>query len=216
MASGPRRDVASKALDGDAPYIVESYQNDTAQFNGGPAPSFTYTHNPGSQDGDFEQPRSWEDAARAQATPEYGHVYVNIDPNNPQHSIGGTYASPTPLHATITGYATSLGWPLSTECAIPYVFPPFTSVFVLIFETKNDLARFHAFQAALCSVAAILAELVLRHIFGLVSLAWILLRLFYLASWYCGYIAHQSAVSLERAPFVPIVGPHAVSFVGEE
>lgn len=41
-------------------------------------------------------------------------------------------------------------------------------------------------------------------------------RLCLFASWYGAYLAHQSATSLERVPFLPVLGEHAVSCVGDE
>ena len=133
---------SSKVLDADAPYLVESYQN--SESSGSlkqNLPIYTYSSDPQTPG----QPRSWEDAARAKSKPISGpkpgmpgHVYIDMDNNDVIAGVqGGFTNSPTPLNTSITGYATSLGWELSKQCALEYIFPPFTSVFLLIFETQN-------------------------------------------------------------------------------
>ena len=134
--------TTSKLYDADAPFLVESYQNgdDTKQ---GPTsmPSYTYSNErrmPG-------EPRSWDEAARVPPNPirppvpgGTGHVYANVDEDNPYLGVGGAPSiAPAPLNATITGYATGLGWELSKLCAMAYVIPPFSSVLLLLWETQN-------------------------------------------------------------------------------
>lgn len=80
----------------------------------------------------------------------------------------------------------------------------------------QDLVRFHGYQSALASAVVVGTSFVLRVIFGWRTLAWLLVRASLIASWYCAYVAHQSATALERDPFLPLVGPWAVSFVGDE
>lgn len=69
------------------------------------------------------------------------------------------------------GYAHSFGtsqaWSLSSICAIAWALPPFSSAFVLIWETENDLARFHAYQAGISGAALIVALWILRSVLGL-------------------------------------------------
>lgn len=142
MSGSLGRSSSSKALDADAPYLVESYQN--SEFNDSlkhTLPTYTYSSDPKTPG----QPRSWEDAARAKPKPMSapkpgmpGHVYVDMDSSEAVAGLQqGLAGAPTPLNSTITGYATSLGWELSKLCALAYIFPPFTSVFLLIFETQN-------------------------------------------------------------------------------
>lgn len=133
---------SAQALDADAPYLVESYQNsenvESLQNN---LPTYTYSKDPQTPG----EPRSWEDAARAKSKPIVnskpgmpGHVYVDMDNDEAVSRLPGVAgAAPTPLNTTITGYATNLGWELSKLCAAAYIFPPFTSVLLLIFETQN-------------------------------------------------------------------------------
>lgn len=133
----------SKGLDADAPYLVESYQNSTG--NAGtddPVPAYTYSADP---HGAAPAQKSWDEAARAKANPirpaathNAGHVYIDVDAERMQQSESSapTFA-PAPINSTITGYATALGWDLSKLCALTYIFPPFTSIFVLIWETQN-------------------------------------------------------------------------------
>lgn len=83
-------------------------------------------------------------------------------------------------------------------------------------DLRQDLVRFHGYQSALASAAVIGTTFVLRAILGWTTLAWLLVRISLVASWYCAYIAHQSATALEREPFLPYVGPLAVAYVGEE
>lgn len=133
---------SSKELDADAPYLVESYQKSgsTDSWNQN-LPTYTYSSDPQTPG----KPRTWEDAARAKpksfSAPKPGmpgHVYVDMDSNDTIAGLeGGSTGAPTPLNSSITGYATSLGWELSKLCALAYIFPPFTSVFLLIFETQN-------------------------------------------------------------------------------
>ena len=64
-------------------------------------------------------------------------------------------------------FGTSQAWSLSSICAIAWALPPFSSAFVLIWETENDLARFHAYQAGLSGVALMVLLWVLRTVLGL-------------------------------------------------
>lgn len=89
----------------------------------------------------------------------------------------------------------------------------------------QDLVRFHAYQAGFGGAILLVGAWVLRNIFGLRWLVWILTRLCLFGSWYCAYvdvgtnlsyIAHRSATSLEREPFLPVLGNYAVQCVGDE
>jgi len=64
-------------------------------------------------------------------------------------------------------YGTSQAWSLSSICAIAWALPPFSSAFVLIWETENDLARFHAYQSGISGAALIVALWILRSVLGL-------------------------------------------------
>ena len=128
---------SSNGLDADAPYLVESYQHGTGRGTQDQLPTYTYSSDPASSR-PAGQPRSWDEAARAKANPiqpkaaqDKGHVYIDVDDEQAQSNPSGTPSlAPPPANSTITGYATALGWDLSKLCALPYVFPPFTSIFV--------------------------------------------------------------------------------------
>ncbi|KAK0551449.1 hypothetical protein OC846_002022 [Tilletia horrida] len=113
-------------------------------------------------------------------------------------------------------YSTSFTWSLSSACAIAYAFPPITSVAVLILETQNDLARFHAYQAGVLGVIAWMTMWFLRSILGWYSLSVIvgmgLLGWF----WVCASNAANAAPTLARVPYLPNIGPLAEQWVGEE
>lgn len=64
-------------------------------------------------------------------------------------------------------FGTSQAWSLSSICAAAWALPPFSSALVLIWETENDLARFHAYQAGLSGAALIVLLWVLRSVLGL-------------------------------------------------
>ncbi|WFC99559.1 hypothetical protein MYAM1_002304 [Malassezia yamatoensis] len=213
----------ARMLDADAPVLIESYQNETDTNLRDRMPNYTYATDPSAEQGTVPV-RSWDEAARAKATPieprddhTKGHVYIDVNEENTQPSSNNPSSfTPAPVNASITGYTTALGWNLSKLCVLPYVFPPFTSFIALVWETENDLVRFHGYQSALASAAVILMSFILRAIFGWYTLSWLMTRVGILASWYAGYIAHHSATALEREPFLPYFGPMAVSFVGEE
>nr|CDI52735.1 conserved hypothetical protein [Melanopsichium pennsylvanicum 4] len=64
-------------------------------------------------------------------------------------------------------FSTSQSWSLSSICAIAWALPPFSSAFVLIWETENDLARFHAYQAGISGASLIVLVWFLRSMLGL-------------------------------------------------
>lgn len=147
---------ASQLYDADAPFLVESYQNVSDEAGGKDLlPSYSYNttpHTPG-------QPRSWDEAARAPTNPirptipgAPGHVYADVNEDNPYLGVGGAPSiAPAPLNATITGYATGLGWELSKLCAMAYAIPPFSSVLLLLWETQNVRMLFSRLTPGSCS-----------------------------------------------------------------
>lgn len=130
------------ASDADAPYLVESYQYGTDAGAKDQLPTYTYsTASTGERP--IGQPRSWDEAARAKATPiqgrfaqDSGHIYIDVDAEAHDRSTLPSHGV-APINTTITGYATALGWDLSKLCVFPYIFPPFTSMVVLVWETQN-------------------------------------------------------------------------------
>lgn len=133
-------------------------------------------------------------------------------------------------------YGTSRSWSLSSICAIAWALPPFSSVFVLVWETENDLARFHAYQSGICGVALIILTWFLRSLLGLKTIGLLVGMGAYGWFWVNGYVAfhhcrlrrsltdflacrstaHKSAPSLARNPYLPHVGDIASRWVGEE
>lgn len=101
--------------------------------------------------------------------------------------IGGAGLSPSnssrPDHLS---YSTSQGWNLSNLCFATWGLPPFTSVLLLIWETENDLVRFHAYQAGLFGVAIVLLLWILRSWFGWYTLSIIVGMASLGYSWVCG------------------------------
>ncbi|CAD6885655.1 unnamed protein product [Tilletia controversa] len=136
-----------------------------------------------------------------------------------QTSIGGL-GNPLTFRRNMddahASYSTSFSWTLSSACALAYAFPPLTSVCVLILETTNDLARFHAYQAGMLGVGGWLLIWVLRSVLGWYSLSVIvgmgLLGWF----WVCASNAANASPTLARVPYLPHVGPLAEQWVGEE
>ncbi|KAE8229501.1 hypothetical protein CF326_g5527 [Tilletia indica] len=133
---------------------------------------------------------------------------------------GGGFSNPPTFRRNMddahASYSTSFSWTLSSACALAYAFPPLTSVAVLILETTNDLARFHAYQAGMLGVCAWLLIWVLRSVLGWYSLSVIvgmgLLGWF----WVCASNAANASPTLARVPYLPHVGPLAEQWVGEE
>lgn len=91
----------------------------------------------------------------------------------------------------------------------------------------QDLVRFHAYQSGVGGAAVLVSTWVLGNILKLHWLVWLLTRVCLFFSWYCAYVyclsltnisyvAHRSATSLEREPFLPMLGNYAVQCVGDE
>ncbi|PWN31464.1 uncharacterized protein FA14DRAFT_128078 [Meira miltonrushii] len=113
-------------------------------------------------------------------------------------------------------YSTSQGWNLSNLCFATWGLPPFTSVLLLIWETENDLVRFHAYQAGLFGVANVLLLWILHSWFGWYTFSIIVGMASLGYSWVCGSNAANAAPTLARSPFLPVLGPLAEQWVGEE
>lgn len=150
------KSAASQLYDADAPFLVESYQNVSDGASGKEfLPSYSYNNTPHTPG----QPRSWDEAARAPTNPirpsmpgTPGHVYADVNEDNPYLGVGGAPSiAPAPLNATITGYATGLGWELSKLCAMAYAIPPFSSVLLLLWETQNVRMLFTRLTSGSCS-----------------------------------------------------------------
>ncbi|GAK63725.1 uncharacterized protein PAN0_003c1932 [Moesziomyces antarcticus] len=113
-------------------------------------------------------------------------------------------------------FSTSQSWSLSSICAIAWALPPFSSAFVLIWETENDLARFHAYQAGISGAALIVLVWIIRSVLGLKTIGLLVAMGAYGWFWVNASTAHKSAPSLSRNPYLPHVGDIASRWVGEE
>ncbi|KAN0064405.1 hypothetical protein ACQY0O_002603 [Thecaphora frezii] len=113
-------------------------------------------------------------------------------------------------------FNTSQSWSLSSVCAIAWALPPFSSLLVLLWETENDLARFHAYQSGICGVALIAFLWLVRSILGLKTIGLLMGMAAVGWFWVCGSTAHKAAPSLARNPYLPRVGDIASRWVGEE
>ncbi|KAK0536086.1 hypothetical protein OC835_002157 [Tilletia horrida] len=131
-------------------------------------------------------------------------------------STGGPRFRTQNMGDTHASYSTSFSWSLSSACAVAYAFPPLTSVAVLVLETTNDLARFHAYQAGLLGVGGWVLLWVLRSVLGWYSLSVIIGMGLLGWFWVCASNAANAAPTLARVPYLPHVGPLAEQWVGEE
>ncbi|TKY87274.1 hypothetical protein EX895_003951 [Sporisorium graminicola] len=113
-------------------------------------------------------------------------------------------------------FGTSQAWSLSSVCAAAWALPPFSSALVLIWETENDLARFHAYQAGLSGAALIVLLWILRSVLGLKTIGLLVGMGTYGWFWVNASTAHKSAPSLSRNPYLPHIGDIASRWVGEE
>ncbi|PWN21490.1 hypothetical protein BCV69DRAFT_282212 [Microstroma glucosiphilum] len=187
--------------DDDPRYATESYQSGTA--------SYSQHHQQHQQQYHHQQ--------RYQDDPSYSAGATAASPFQPayeqQQRYRGGQGGVQPDHAS---WATSQGVSISTLCFAAWALPPFSSVAVLIMETTNDLARFHAYQSGLCGVIAIISLYILRHWFGWYTLSIICGMGALGASWVAGSNAHRAAPTLEKTPYLPRLGPLAEEWVGAE
>ncbi|SJX61966.1 uncharacterized protein SRS1_10576 [Sporisorium reilianum f. sp. reilianum] len=113
-------------------------------------------------------------------------------------------------------FSTSQSLSLSSICAAAWALPPFSSALVLIWETENDLARFHAYQAGISGAALIVLLWILRSVLGLKTIGLLVGMGAYGWFWVNASTAHKSAPSLSRNPYLPHIGDIASRWVGEE
>ncbi|CAO1625735.1 unnamed protein product [Jaminaea pallidilutea] len=155
-------------------------------------------------------------AAAATAPNQQYHAAPSSSIASQQGSILPTSMSSQtqPDHAS---YVTSShGLSISGLCFAAWALPPFSGVLALIFETSNDLVRFHAYQSSLCGVAVVLALYVLRSWFGWYTISLLIGMGSLGASWVAGSNAHRAAPTLSKEPYLPYVGPLADDWVGSE
>lgn len=180
---------ASLDADFDPRYATESYQSSMPSASkSGP-----------SQDSLGASQPTW--TAAPSSSPSYAQ-------SRPQPGSGAR-----PDHLS---YSTAQGWSLSSLCLAAWALPPFTSVLLLIYETENDLVRFHAYQAGMFGVAATVSLWILRSIFGWYTLSIIVGMGMLGYAWVCGSNAANAAPTLARSPFLAVLGPLAEQWVGEE
>ncbi|WFD44055.1 hypothetical protein MPSI1_002720 [Malassezia psittaci] len=105
----------ARMLDADAPVLIESYQNETDTNSRDQIPTYTYATDQSAGQGTVPA-RSWDEAARAKATPikprddhTKGHVYIDVNEDNTHASSSNASSfTPAPVNASITGYTTAL------------------------------------------------------------------------------------------------------------
>ncbi|SPO22067.1 uncharacterized protein UTRI_02069_B [Ustilago trichophora] len=180
----------------------------------------SYQHQPASSVGNHNNANVVFDAASAvesQSQPSRGFKASSV-PSWQQSQSSSASAS---LQGVSGGYSshsfgTSRAWSLSSICAIAWALPPFSSAFVLIWETENDLARFHAYQAGISGAALIVLLWILRSVLGLKTIGLLVGMGAYGWFWVNASTAHKSAPSLSRNPYLPHIGDIASRWVGEE
>ncbi|KAJ2771501.1 hypothetical protein IWQ57_002186 [Coemansia nantahalensis] len=149
---------------------------------------------------------------------------IQVDPVSSGHADRpyGYGAEPTAGPSTfnsqeggqrISRYETSLSLRYDVEAALAYVLGVFSGALLLVLEKKNDYVRFHAWQSALLSAAA-LGVLVVT---ALVSdvLYWMALLATAGVLAYMARRAYLDGAVFERYP-LPYVGLLAMQLVDEE
>ncbi|KAK9479995.1 hypothetical protein V1514DRAFT_327077 [Lipomyces japonicus] len=118
-----------------------------------------------------------------------------------------------PANVPVNQYETNLPLRLDWESIIAYAaLPPVGSVFLLVFETKNDYIRFHAWQASLLFTPLFILYIVLS--FSTV-LSWLILALYILLAIYLSYRAFKDSADLVRLE-LPVIGRLASDWVDSE
>ncbi|SPO23391.1 uncharacterized protein UTRI_02069 [Ustilago trichophora] len=189
----------------DPRYATESYQHQ-------PASSAGHNHNNNNANVVFDA----ASAVESQSQPSRGFTASSA----PSWQQPQSHSASASLQGLTGGYSHSFGtsraWSLSSICAIAWALPPFSSAFVLIWETENDLARFHAYQAGLSGAALIVLLWILRSVLGLKTIGLLVAMGAYGWFWVNASTAHKSAPSLSRNPYLPHIGDIASRWVGEE
>ncbi|ORX88090.1 hypothetical protein BCR32DRAFT_288843 [Anaeromyces robustus] len=111
----------------------------------------------------------------------------------------------------VNRYETKLPIRIDLEAALTYIFGCVSGIFFLIFETKNDYVRFHAWQSSILFCVLLVLNFLfintfLIHLLTLIEIGLIILL---------GYQAYINADSLFRYEF-PIVGRIASDWVDAE
>ncbi|KAK9461286.1 uncharacterized protein V1516DRAFT_675548 [Lipomyces oligophaga] len=126
-----------------------------------------------------------------------------------------SYEPPTedPNAATVNQYETNMPLRLDYECVIAYLLlPPVGSVILLIFETKNDFVRFHAWQASLLFTPLFIIYIILS--FSTV-LSFIILAVYIVSALFLSYRVFKDSTNLVRLE-LPVIGRLASDWVDSE
>jgi len=139
-----------------------------------------------------------------------GSYARSLGPDVPQGSIPRP-ATNTRSFLNAEAYETRLRWRVDLLAALAYC-TPLVAFIMLVFETKNDYVRIHAYQSLLIAIPlGVLHFLFLwSHFFQMVLFIMDLA----LYGW-LGYHAYCSAEMLER-DLLPVVGPIAEQWTLEE
>ncbi|KAK9451774.1 uncharacterized protein V1518DRAFT_409519 [Limtongia smithiae] len=147
-----------------------------------------------------------------------GSVPTSSNYDQPSSSYGqpaSNYGPPTedPNAMPVNQYETNLPIRLDWECVIAYLaLPPVGSAALLIFETKNDFVRFHAWQAAL-----FFSPLFLLYIILSIStvISYIILAVYIISALYLSYRVFRDSSTLVRLE-LPVIGRLASDWVDAE
>ncbi|GAC92723.1 hypothetical protein PHSY_000278 [Pseudozyma hubeiensis SY62] len=170
----------------------------------------SYQHQPSSNNVVFDAASAVESQQPSRGASTWQQQQQHQQPTSFQGGSGGGGGGLS--HS----FGTSQAWSLSSICAIAWALPPFSSAFVLIWETENDLARFHAYQAGLSGVGLIVLLWILRTVLGLKTIGLLVGMGAYGWFWVNASTANKSAPSLSRNPYLPHIGDVASRWVGEE
>ncbi|KAK9470685.1 uncharacterized protein V1510DRAFT_422485 [Dipodascopsis tothii] len=154
---------------------------------------------------------------------------ASVPPSPPQQPPPPMYTAAPPEDVYPTGYSsspvndgteyplnqyeTSLPFRLDWSAALTYVsLPPVGSVFMLIFETKSDYIRFHAWQASLLFAPIIIIFIILSFS---TFLSWVIFGIYVIMALFLAFKAYRGADSLDRLE-LPFIGRLASDWVDSE
>ncbi|CBQ72094.1 conserved hypothetical protein [Sporisorium reilianum SRZ2] len=174
----------------------------------------SYQHQPASSANNNNVVFDAASAVESQSQPSRGAAPLWQQQSSSQSFQGG--AGSGGGRGYTHSFSTSQSLSLSSICAAAWALPPFSSALVLIWETENDLARFHAYQAGISGAALIVLLWILRSVLGLKTIGLLVGMGAYGWFWVNASTAHKSAPSLSRNPYLPHIGDIASRWVGEE
>ncbi|KXS10991.1 hypothetical protein M427DRAFT_115419 [Gonapodya prolifera JEL478] len=142
-----------------------------------------------------------------------GYQPIGSGPSSSSAQFPSSTRYPPDIQAAaerVNKYETSLPIRLDFESALSYALGPVTGLLLLIFETKNDYVRFHAWQSTLIFASMLVVHFIFMFISSVVS--WILfvgdLGLIALLAWK----AYENSDTLYRFE-LPYVGQIASVWV---